>query len=279
MFYKNVSSHPPAIRTRLQPQTSAAAKPEGVLEVRLAQNTHRGPPTSGPLRIDSIASRRKHGLRGVLTPGTDSRSSRPPHPGISRLRESSSSTAAAPHTPHLTPHPWGPPRTARHRALANEHDDCDSPVTYPAPGHNTGCIPYARGHGQRWPHQLEQRHRHIDMLLLQYHATYDKTGRWDVPVQKSPRWGCQTRNKRGARGTCRCCAALGSWGALCPGNHAEEPCTHLQPMNWPHRLEPCARATPQTKVVPAIPAQKSRSGSARRRRCPGSAPQPTHGSG
>ena len=120
---------------------------------------------------------------------------------------------------------------------------------------------------------------YIDMLLLQYHATYDKTGRWDVPVQKSPRWGCQTRNKRGARGTCRCCAALGSWGALCPGNHAEEPCTHLQPMNWPHRLEPCARATPQTKVVPAIPAQKSRSGSARRRRCPGSAPQPTHGSG
>ena len=181
---------------------------------------------------------------------------------------------------HLPPHPWGPTptRTARHRALANEHDDCDYPVTYPAPGHNTGCIPYARGHGQRWPHQLEQRHRHIDMLLLQYHATYEKIGRWDVPVQKSPRWGCQTQNKRGARGTCRCCAALGSWGALCPGNHAEEPCTHLQPMNWPHRLEPCARATPQTKVVPAIPAQKSRGGSASRGRCR-LCPQPTHGSG
>ena len=41
------------------------------------------------------------------------------HLAFSRLRDSSSSTAAAPHTPHLTPHPWGTPRTARHRALAN----------------------------------------------------------------------------------------------------------------------------------------------------------------
>ena len=150
-------------------------------------------------------------------------------------------------TSHLTPgvpHPHAP--HAIGRALATVTNTMIAITLLHTLHRDTtpaGCIPYARGHGQRWPHQLEQRHRHIDMLLLQYHATYDKTGRWDVPVQKSPRWGCQTRNKRGARGTCRCCAALGSWGALCPGNHAEEPSTHLQPMDWAHRLEPCARAT------------------------------------
>ena len=98
---------------------------------------------------------------------------------------------------HLPPHPWGPTptRTARHRALANEHDDCDSPVTYPAPGHNTGCIPYARGHGQRWPHQLEQRHRHIDMLLLQYHATTKKSAGGMCPFRNHHVGGARHETK------------------------------------------------------------------------------------